>query len=207
MNKYRKRGIGVCMLAAFMLVGCGQAKVPEIVNVTSIAVTEEGTVTSYLVDVFDKDYYNISDLASMATEEVAEYNTAHQTGETTPVTLDKVEALADGSGKVVVTHTYDSADTFTDYNEGSVLFYGTVADAVKEGYDLDVVLNSVKDDAIYIESQILQEQDRYVLITDEKAVLYAPKKVTHISENAVYREDGSVDASQAEGTVVILMKK
>lgn len=205
MSKYRIKGVCACMAAVFVLAGCGAAKVPEVVDVTSIAISEEGAVTSYLVDSFDKEYYSISDLTAMAVEEAAEYNTENQTGETIPLTVEKVEALTDGSDKVVVTHKYDSTDTFMDYNE-SVLFYGTVSDAVNAGYKLEVILKNVKDNTLYTEAQILQNPDKYIVITDEKAVIYCPEKIAYVSENAVYNEDGSVDATLAEGTVVILMK-
>lgn len=206
MNKYRKLGVIVCIFTALTLAGCGQVKVPDVVDVSTIAITEEGTVTSYLVDIFDQEYYDISELASMAITEAAEYNTEKQSGETVPVTVDKVEALEDGSQKVVVTHKYDSADTFMDYND-SVLFYGTVQEAVNEGYNLNVVLKSIKDDSVLSEEDLIQDGERHLVITKEKARIYCPEKVTHISEGAVVDSDGSVDTTQTESTVVILMKK
>ncbi len=205
MNRYRMKCVGVCMLAMLLLAGCGAAKVPEVVDVTTLVVSGDGAVTSYLVDVFDKEYYKLSDLTEMATKEVADFNSEVQTGETVPVMVDKVEALEDGSNKVVVTHKYDSAESYEQFNEG-VLFYGTVNEAVEAGYGLDVVLQSVKDDTLYTEAQLLQYPDKYLLITDAKAVIYCPKKVAFVSKNASYNANGSVDASQTEGTVVIFMK-
>lgn len=206
MNKYRRKSIGVCLLVMFMLAGCGQAKQPDVVDATSLVVTDKGEVTSYLVGEFDKEYYSISELTNMAVSEAAEYNTEHQTKETIPVTVEKVEALESDSDKVVLVHKYDSTESFMEYDE-SILFYGTVKDAEAAGYDLNVVLKNVKDGTLFSEAQLLQESDRYLLITDEKAKIYCPKKVTHVSDNAVYEEDGSVDGTQAEGTVYILMKK
>ena len=116
MIKYKVKSISACAVIALVLAGCGAAKVPEVVDVTSIAISEEGIVTSYLVDKFDKDYYSLSDLNTMAIEEAAEYNSEKQVGENVPLTVEKVEALEDGSDKVVVTHNYDSTDTFMDYN-------------------------------------------------------------------------------------------
>uniref|UniRef100_UPI0040571ED0 hypothetical protein n=1 Tax=Acetatifactor sp. TaxID=1872090 RepID=UPI0040571ED0 len=205
MSKLKIYGFCTGMLAMLLFVGCGAAKVPEIVDVTSLAISEEGAVTSYLVELFDKEYYSLSELTAMAVEEAAEYNTENQVGETVPLTVEKVEELTDGSGKVVVTHKYDSTNTFEDFNE-SVLFYGTVTEAINAGYKLDVVLKSVKDGTSYTEAQLLQSPDKYLLITDEQAIIYCPKKVAFVSENAVYKEDGSIDTTQAQGTVVILMK-
>lgn len=205
MNNNKRNGAIVCILAVLMLAGCGEAKVPEVVSDTSLAVANDGTVTSYLVDKFDKEYYSISDLTAMAVGEAAEYNTEHQSGETIPLKVEKVEALSDGSNKVVVTHKYNSTETYEDYNE-AVLFYGTVTEAVNAGYQMDIILKGVKDGAIYTEEQLLQNADKHLLITDAKAVIYCPKRVAYISDGAVYHEDGSVDASQAEGIVFLLMK-
>ncbi len=206
MSKHRIKGIGICMAATLMMAGCGQAKVPDVVEVTSIAVTQQGEVTSYLVEEFEKDYYNISELTSMAMEEVANYNTEHQEGELIPVVVEKVEALPENSNKVVLIQKYNNTDTFMDYTD-NVLFYGTVNDAVNAGYDLDVVLKSVKDNTLLSKEQLLQEAEMYLLITNENAMIYCPKKVTYVSEGAFCEEDGSVNATQTEGMTVILMKK
>ncbi len=206
MNKYSKSRAVIGILAAFLLAGCGQAKVPDKVDVTTLAITGNGAVTSYLVEVFDKEYYDITELTSMAISEAAEYNTQKQSEKTVPVTVDKIEALKDGSQKIVVTYKYDSTDTFSDFN-GSVLFYGTVQEALDAGYDFKETLKSVKDGSTMSKEQLLEETERYVVITDEKAKIYCPEKVTYISEGAVYESDGSVDGAQTEETVVILMKK
>lgn len=205
MNKYRKIGVTACILTVLTLAGCGRAKVPDVMNETSIAIAKDGTVTSYLVEDFDKEYYDISELASMAITEAADYNTQNQTGEMVLVTVDKVEVLEDGSGKVMVTHKYNNSETFTDYND-SVLFYGTVQEAVNAGYGLDAV-KSVKDDTILSEEELVQNAEKHVIITKEKVKIYCPEKVTHVSEGAAVVADGSVDATQAQDTVVILMKK
>ena len=141
----------------------------------------------------------------MAVEEAAEYNMEHQTGEEVPLTVDKVELLEDGSERVVVVHKYNNTDTYMEYNK-SILFYGTVSDALNQGYNLDVILKNVKDDTLFAKDQLLQNPDKYLLITDARALIYCPGKVTHISEGGVYKPDGTVDTSASEETVIILMK-
>lgn len=202
MNKHRECVIGGCILAGLLLAGCGGTKIPEVVDTTSIEITDEGAVTSYLVDVFDKDYYVLSELKDMVIEEAAQYNTEHQTGEQVPVTVEKVE---NSGSKVIVVQKYDSADTFADYNAND-LFYGTVEEALRKGYSPDGDLKSVKDGSLLSGDMLTENLKRHILITDYKAKLYCPDKVTHISENAVYCDDGSVDGLAAEGTIVVLMK-
>lgn len=206
MNKYRIKGTGICMLVMLILAGCGQTKQPDVIDVTSLIVTDKGGVTSYLVGEFGKEYYNISELTTMAVNEAAEYNTEHQNGTSIPVTVEKVEVLESDPNKVILTYKYDSTESFMDYDE-STLFYGTVSEAADAGYDLNVILTNVKDGTLFSEAQLMQETDRYLLITDEKAKIYCPRKITHVSSGAVYEEGGSVDGTQAEETIYILMKK
>ena len=51
---------GLSGLLILSLTGCGQAaKLPETVENTSLVVEKDGKVTSYLVNTFDKDFYNL----------------------------------------------------------------------------------------------------------------------------------------------------
>lgn len=196
---------GFFCLCLFFLTGCGQAKVPEAMESSAVSVTKEGTVKAWLVDVFDKDYYALSELEKMAAEEAAAYNTLHRIGEAAAVEVEKVEVLEDGSGKVVVTMEYDGTESFSEFNE-SLLFYGTVAEAAAAGYDLDAELSPVKEGEALTKEGLQAMQDGYLLITDEKARIYCPRRITHISSGATLLPDGAVDALSAEDTVYILMK-
>lgn len=193
-----------CVLA---LGGCGSAKVPDTIDNTSIIVNGDGTVTSYVVDIFDKDYYSIDELQTMAAEEVAEYNEANATAENAnapAITLEKVELLED-SDKVMVLHQYDGAESYADFNDG-VLFYGTVGQAVANGYDLDVDLIKANGTETMDSETLKSNSQKNILITDEKAFIYCPKKVAYVSHEAVMNEDGSVDATQSDSYIYILMK-
>ncbi len=213
MRKYKKPGAGfkrragicACIAGLVLSAGCGQARVPDVVNVTSLAVTEDGTVTSYLVEDFDKDYYSIKELTTVAMAEASDYN-AENGGENGEIliSVNKVELLSADNSKVVLTQTFAEAGVYGDYNE-ELLFVGTVAEAAEAGYLNGITLKNVKDDTLLSTEQLLQDGERKVLVTDAKAVVYAPGKVTHISDGT-YNEDGTVDTSACEGVVVILLK-
>ena len=172
-----------------------------------ISVAQSGEVTEYLVGEFGAERYNISELSSMAAEEAAIYNTANQTGSTTPVKLEKVEALEDGSGRVGIVYQYDSAESYTGFNEGS-LFYGTVGEAIAQEYavNIDLVSAGGKDGGIFTSDQLKQAVDRRLIIAPYGVYIYCPGKVEYISDNAVMAEDGSVNATAAEEPVYILLK-
>lgn len=194
-------------LTALTITGCGGANVPDMIDKPMISVAQSGEVTEYLVGEFGAERYNISELSSMAAEEAAIYNTANQTGSTTPVKLEKVEALEDGSGRVGIVYQYDSAESYTGFNEGS-LFYGTVGEAIAQEYavNIDLVSAGGKDGGIFTSDQLKQAVDRRLIIAPYGVYIYCPGKVEYISDNAVMAEDGSVNATAAEEPVYILLK-
>lgn len=192
---------------AMMLAGCSSTKLPEVIETTTISIDDEGGITSYLVEEFNKEYYNVSELTQMAVEDAASYNEEHQEGETIPLTVVDVNEIAgDGGDMVVLQHKYNSAEDYAQYN-GSEFFYGTVEEALAEGYDLGALLNSVKDNTPLSQEELMKNPGKtYVLITDAKAVIYCPHKITHVGDGVVYQENGSVDTTKVEGVVVVLMK-
>lgn len=197
------------LLTALMMTGCGEAKVPDTIDRPMIAIAGNGTVTEYLVGEFSaKSYYSISGLSSMAAEEAAEYNTANQEGTAVPVKLVKAEALEDGSDRVCIVYEYDSAESYTGFNEGS-LFYGTVEEALSQGYSINIELKSAagEEGQALTGEQLEQSGDKRLIIAPQGVYVYCPGKVEYISNNASMAEDGSVDTTAADGPVYILLKK
>ena len=204
MKKYIGILVGL-LFSSLLLSGCGSPELPEVIDTTTISIDKEGVITSYLVDEFNKDYYSVSELTDMAVEDAAAYNAEHQDDETVPLTVAKVELLGSGD-KVMVQHIYDEDETYAEYNE-SVFFYGTVEDALEEGYDLSALLTAVKDGTPLTTEELMSKPEKsHVLITDAKAVVYCPRKITHVGDGVVYLEDGSVDTTKVDGVVVVLMR-
>lgn len=204
----------VCMLAVIS-VGCGQAGVQGAVESTTISVDKNGGLTYYLVENFDKDYYRLSELSAMAMDEADEFNGS--AGEKGSVAVDKVETLQEDSSldsretRVLIVYRFDGYASFNEFKEKTVrmegsFFYGTVNEAFNRGYVTKALLKSVKDETMKTEEQLKQEGTKKLIITDEKAVIYCPARVTYLSDGAVLNEDGSVDTSAADGTVYILLK-
>jgi len=201
---YMELIMAVCLLAA-----CGQAKLPDMVERNSIVINKDGGITSYLVRDFDKDYYELSELTVMAREMASEYNS--QNGADS-VTARTVEMLNDGSQRVQVIYDYVSYIHFNGFNEES-LYYGTVGDAVSENkaadtfFGLTLDFSNVKNVRDGSEADGDKLADRHIIIADTNALIYCPEEVAYLSEGAVLNEDGSVDASQTDGIVTIIMKK
>lgn len=200
MRKYGRLAAVLCLCIAFFT-GCGAAKVPEIVDTPSVAVDKEGTVTVWQVGVFDHTDYVLSELRDMAAEEAGRFNST--SGKSAAVAVEKVEALEDGSGKVVVAYRFDGWESASAFLEEEI-FVGAALATAGEGRIDAAALKSVKDDAPLSEEQLMQDTGSSVLITDIKGNVYCPGKVTYISEGAFVNPDGSVNTSDTEGTVSIL---
>lgn len=200
-----KKGICVALLclAAVLLAGCSQTGEPEVLETTAISVDKNGRMIYYLVGVFDKVYYDLSELTAMATEEAAEFSGA--AGGDPSVKVNRVETLQNDPGKVLIVYEFDGCDSFNRFN-GSSFFYGTVDEAVSQGYLQGITLHSIKDGQTMTEAEIRQEGTKKLIITDESAVIYCPMKAAYLSEGAILKEDGGVDASGVEGKVYILMR-
>ncbi|MCI9219395.1 MAG: hypothetical protein HFH94_06610 [Lachnospiraceae bacterium] len=199
MGKYGKLMAVIC-LCTLLLAGCGVAKVPDTVDKPSVAVNKEGEVTVWQVGLFDKAEYVLSELQAMATEEAGRFNSS--VGKSAAVAVENVEALEDGSGKVVVAYRFDGWESASDFLEEN-LFFGGAADAALKGRTAGMAVKSVKDGS-ELSEDMLRTAEGSVLITDMKGNIYCPGKVTHISEGLTVNPDGSIDTSAAEGTVCIL---
>ena len=188
----------ICFLL-MILAGCGGAGVPDTVETTTICIDKKGGVTYYLAGAFDREYYQLGELTSMAEKEAAEFC---ESAGSSAVTVEKVELVPEGGGKVVITYRFDGCEAFEGFNNIG-LFYGTAGEAKDAGYAVNVVLTNEKGEEIPLNA----DMDRRVIITDAKAFVYCPSKAAGVSVGAALREDGSVDTTAAEGTVIILLKK
>lgn len=190
----------VCICCLLMsLAGCGGAGMPDMVETTTICIDKKGGVTYYLAGAFDREYYQLDELTSMAEKEAAEYC---ESAGASAVTVEKVELVPEGGDRVVITYRFGDCEAFEGFNE-SGLFYGTAGEAKDAGYAVNVVLTNEKGEEIPLDADMAGR----VIVTDAKALVYCPSKVTGWSEGAALKEDGSVDTTAAEGTVYILLKK
>lgn len=196
------------MAAAFFLSACGSTKIPDTIVEDTIIADKDGSITSYIVRDFDKEYYSLSELKTMAQEEIADYN-SQKSGEA--VKLQSMDMLEGMTEQVEAVYTYASYADYNNFNEGNV-YYGLVGSvsggiipnsAFEEKPDFESV-KSVKDAGNADTDEL---KDKHVLITDENVIIYCPYTPAYISDNAVVSEDGSVDARDAEGTVVIIFNK
>ena len=135
---------GLSGLLILSLTGCGQAaKLPETVVNTSLVVEKDGKVTSYLVNTFDKDFYNLDGLTQMVEEEAEEFNATHAEATENPMNVKTVQVLGDGA-MVQVVQEFADTDSYAEYNEQD-LFYGTRVEALAQGLTVNRELVNAAD--------------------------------------------------------------
>ena len=135
---------GLSGLLILSLTGCGQAaKLPETVVNTSLVVEKDGKVTSYLVNTFDKDFYNLDGLTQMVEEEAEEFNATHTEATENPMNVKTVQVLGDGV-MVQVVQEFADTDSYAEYNEQD-LFYGTRVEALAQGLTVNRELVNAAD--------------------------------------------------------------
>lgn len=208
MKGRRQSGVILCSILCLMMLlcGCSKIEVPADLSVPALAITAKGQVTAWIVESFDKDYYDLEELRAMVNEEVKLFNEEHQTNSgAAAVTVNTLEKTATGNAVKLVLGFRDIA-AYRDYT-GKDLFYGTVTEARKAGYDLELQLISTKDGSSIDRDDIYGMGRKHILITQEKVKIYGPKTPSYVSPGAAAKEDGSVEVSEdAEDNIYIIMK-
>lgn len=212
MKQYRKivTLAAVCLsLCVLFVTGCEQEKVYVPVTANTVEIAGDGRVIGYIVEDFEKDYYNITELGDMVRQEVDIYNEekAHLATEAgrAPIIVDKVTMAEDGSAKAVVALNFQNAAVYEDYI-GKKLFYGTVAEAVAAGYNLEGKLVKVKNGEAFTAEQIEKNKEKHILIVEDGVNVRTNEKVLYLSENAALTEEGFVEAGTSEELKFIITK-
>ena len=197
----------VLCVTLMLLSGCGQQKAPTTTDVTTISISQDGDITYYLTEEFDKEYYDINELKDMALQEVTDYNA--RSGSEQAVTVEKVGLTEDGK-KAVVTYSLLNVETFRDFTD-VFLEYDTVENARLSGYLKDGMSFYGKDGKFDINQDIfLKYAKNHVIIADAESVIYPPYKVMYYSEGVTIREDGSIDPvapADKNQKIILILKK
>lgn len=212
MRRHSKILTAFLILTIFMtlgLTGCGQKEATVIpVTEPTIEVTADGQLIAYLVEKFDKEYYNLAELETMVRTEIADFVKAGAYVTEDGVEQASVESVAmaeDGSKKVVVALRFANSQIYSDYFDMQA-FYGTVAEAMQAGYGLSAALTSVEDGDVFTKEQADKNSKRHVLIIEDSVIVRCPTKVLYLGTNTTLTKEGFVDCTQDEGLKLVIMK-
>lgn len=201
----------VCLVfCATVLAGCGQQETVYVpVTSNTLEVTEEGRLIAYIVEDFDKDYYDINELKDMVNSEIAEYNKEKAALVTeagrAPVLVDKVTMAEDGSAKAVVALNFQNFAVYEDYM-GEEAFFGTVSEAIAAGYELEGVLKAVKNGEALIGDKLKKNGEKKILIVGDEVTVRTYSTVQYLSNNASLITNGYVDATAQEALKYVIVK-
>lgn len=208
----RNNFIKVCALftAAAMLsgiTGCGTAGSAAKISQNGIYVDADGQIRLAVVEAFDQEYYDLSELTGMVVEEVAQYNGQHREAGITPVVMDEV-AMVEGSGDLVkVVYRFADGKSYGAF-QGETFYYESldVAVAAKHVFTGEVLFNE-KGSITLDESSKAKLKGKHVIVTDVKTRIVVPSEVLYYSEGVKLQKDGSVDTSECDDRVVLVLKK
>lgn len=199
-----RRGIRVVTILSAMLLGlCGCAKKEEplTADTDTIILKEEGSVIGYITGAFDESRYSFDDLQALIDSEIEAY--CAQVGEGA-IVLDQSELL---EGVLTVVMTYQSAQDYSAFNQ-EVFFYGTIEEAVQEGYDLrELSMRDVADSEVTVGRDELEAMpESYILITEDPSNIRSDSKLAYIGLNDVLVNDCEVDTNDEEEMHYVIFK-
>ena len=125
----------LCLI--FLLQGCGETETEKNPVVSSIKIGEEQTILHIMIEEFDTSIYQEQELRDLAEREIAIYEETYGDGSI------QVENVTASNGIMNFQMKFKTYEDFERYT-GDILFIGTLEDAYKNGYSLDVLLKDVK---------------------------------------------------------------
>lgn len=207
--KRRLSSIAGSGLAIFLLfaAGCGSANATMEITENAVSLDKKGGVKLYLVEDFDKEYYDLEELSLMATKEVMEFNGAIRKEEGTqrPVWVEDVSLLEGEPRRICLVYSFENPGYYTDFQK-EALFVESVETAVSSGrIFLGSVLQGKEGTITLDEAETERLGKKEVIISSSRMKLYPPGEVLYYSPEAILCEDGSVDMTGcSDGAVIIL---
>ncbi len=219
MNKVKVKGVAAAVLTSLfcaVFTGCGEGT-PDIVDIekSTVYLTKDGTVTAYLVEDFDKDYYDVAELEQMIQREIEDYTSqAHAGSEEVPVKLidicspadkDAASYTGDGADTVTVHMEYEDASVYGLYNDCS-MFFGTVKEAKHAGYPILSDLQSVSGDEMLGKDQAQAMGDKHILVLPKGVSVVVPYKVLYVTEGVAVEKDTVIFDGEGGEFALVIMK-
>lgn len=180
------------------LMGCGS----EEGQLTTVALDKNGKITNTIYEDFGEEYYDVAELTQMTENEISSFNAERLTEK---ITLDSVDKISDGNAvKMVLKFA-----TPTDYAEfnNTVLYYGTVQDALDRGYS--IASDLIDENGLKINADAVEEnKDNHIIITKDRSVFFTPYNIVYSSNGVSLKgkKEAVLSSSTSEEIQLILSK-
>lgn len=151
----QKKYLALALLVILFLTGCAGKP-----GVSTLIISKEGEVKSYIIEEFAAPYYDAEELKSNVLNDILH---ANEQLKQTAIELTSYELV---EGVLSATIEYQSAKAYEDFNE-ETLYVGLWEEAVAEGYKIDAAI----------------ENDNYhIVIFTEPVDVKVPKKIVYVSD-------------------------
>lgn len=193
MRKLTGMLLTICLIIA--LTGCGNSE-SDIQTANTLTITKGGKVAEEITEEFYGAYYSEEDLKQFALNEIAAYN---RTKDTDSITIDKLKVDED---IVTMKLQYKTAEDYQNFTK-QTLFVGTVEEAYREGYNLDVTLQSTKDETSVGKAELLEMGEQNIVITEAMLDIKVSDTILYRSDNVLLKDKKLVTIG-SEGLAYII---
>ncbi len=181
----------------FMLTACGSLN--KDYDTTTVYIGKNQEVSEYIVENFDKSYYDTEELKQNMEQTIQEYN--QKNGASDLVVLDQYELL-DDSAKLNVRIRYKSAKDYGNIHNCE-FFVGTVKEAREAGYVLDG-LHAAEAQSAKTLAPVDQMTEEKVVICEEKMDVEVKGDILYISDNVSLKSSGLATVGESDTYSVIV---
>lgn len=183
-----------------MLTACGSSN--KDYDTTTVYIGKNQEVSEYIVEDFDKSYYNTEELKQNIEQTIQEYN--EKNGESDLVVLDQYE-LSDDSEKLNVRIKYQRAKDYGSIHNCE-FFVGTVSKAREAGYVLEG-LHAAEEQSAKTLAPVNQMTEEMVVICEEEMDVEVKGDILYISDNVSLKSPGLVTVGESDTYSVIVYQK
>lgn len=169
------------LIAALLLAGCGSKAEEE--EATTLELKKNGEIVQTIIEDFGESYYDLDELKSTTESMIKEYNGS---ADGDNIKLQSAE-VTDGVVRLVM--TFRKSEDYTGLYR-QALFSGTVKEAFNAGYDLDITLNSVKEEGTTINKQdILDMGEKHIAVVRETTMVKTYGDILYVSDDVTMGPD------------------
>ena len=108
----------IMIISTLTFAACGKGSKPDSVVCDTLVIDKSGEITAYITGEFDKDYYKVDELATMAENEVEDYNSTSGAENGNSVVFTGASMCEGAPDRVMVTYSFSDLATYNDFLDG-----------------------------------------------------------------------------------------
>lgn len=196
MSGKKKHWVLAVMLVCMMgLAGCesNQAEFTK----SGIEVSEDNTISAFIIENFSADYYQMEELKQFVAEDVANYNTELGSAAVT------VGEASMENGTIRLNLAFQNFDAYNGYMPEEV-FIGDLQGAYDRGYNFDRTLNTAgKDGQTIARAELMNMGNSKVVVVTGDLCVRCPSKILYYSTGMTLLDSRTVSADTAGNYFII----